>query len=217
MSVPTPLRIPEHLSPADIGAYMRDLRTHYGLSEHDVSQQLHIRPKYVTAIEQADFSAMPGKAYARGYVHTYAEFLGLDADQVAERCFGADAVQPAIPQPRPQAVAPRGWKWPLLIVLVGMGGVYAAMQYAAPDMVDDVPAIAQVEEVPEDYLDGLRTLYMPLPDATPCLEGTLLGCFYGQQALAGLTHPAVPDMAPMRVDPPAEPEHAEEKASEGQE
>lgn len=204
MAAHVPVQIPEHLSRADIGAYMRDLRLHYGLSEQDVSQQLHLRPRYVTAIEQADYSAMPGKAYARGYVHTYAEFLGLDADQVAERCFGAEAAQPATPQPVPQgAQAVRPWQGPSLIAILLIGSIYAALQYQAP-LSTEQPEVARVEEVPEEFLSGLRTLYMPRPEAMPCLEGRLLGCYHSSPVMALLAPLPVPDMAPLPVDIPVE-------------
>lgn len=85
----TPVRIPETMTPKEIGAYMGGLREHFKLSLQDVSERLHIRVRYVQAIEQSQIEQLPGKVYARGYVHTYAEFLGLDADQVAAQWFAA--------------------------------------------------------------------------------------------------------------------------------
>jgi len=200
------LRVPDHLSRADIGAYMRDLRVHYGLNEQDVSQRLHIRVKYVTAIESADFDAMPGRAYARGYVHTYAEFLGLDADQVVERCFGVEPVREAAPLPK-AAVKKAGLRmhWSIPVIFFVVIGVIAAMQQNHSSATPQEQAnLAPVDVVPEEYLAGLRTQFMPAPDSYGCLgEQSPLGCFTSGRLLRSFIVPRpVPDMAPVRVDPP---------------
>ena len=109
------LRVPESMGPKELGSYMRGLREHFKLSPQDVSERLHIRMRYVTAIEEANYDAMPGKIYARGYVQTYAEFLGLDAEQVVKQCFPAEEVKTApisIATPKPEikpAAVSRTW------------------------------------------------------------------------------------------------------------
>ena len=67
----------------DIGHYLRDVRESLGLDLRDIGQQLNIRPKYLIALESGTLDALPGKVYARGYVQNYAEFLGLDKDEIA--------------------------------------------------------------------------------------------------------------------------------------
>ena len=39
-----------------------------------------IRAKYIRALEEEDFTSIPGDAYIRGFLRTYAEYLGLDGD-----------------------------------------------------------------------------------------------------------------------------------------
>ena len=65
-----------------IGAQFRELRLHYGLSIAQVSERLHIRSQYLEAIELGDLSGLPGKVYSQGYIHSYAEFLGLNPQDV---------------------------------------------------------------------------------------------------------------------------------------
>lgn len=65
-----------------IGAYLRDLRKHYNLRVEDVASRLHIRSKYISALEEGRIDELPGKVYTVGYVHNYAEFLGLNGDEV---------------------------------------------------------------------------------------------------------------------------------------
>lgn len=185
MSQPhTPLRVPDHMSRADICAYLRELRLHFGLSEADVSERLHIRVKYVTAIEQGAFDAMPGKAYARGYVHTYAEFLGLDADQVVERCFGPELAREvqAHALPSSSQKKSKAGRWSLVAVAVVLGFLgFAALHDTGGD--DDASLEPDVEAVPESYLESLRTMAMPSTESIDCFsDRQWLGCFYAQHS-----------------------------------
>jgi cytoskeletal protein RodZ len=62
----------------EIGASLREARTKRGLSAADVRKELHIRERYLTALEAEQWEQLPGEAYAKGFLRTYAEFLGLN-------------------------------------------------------------------------------------------------------------------------------------------
>lgn len=202
MSQHIPQKVPEHFSRVDIGAYMRELRLHYGLSEQDVSERLHIRIKYVTAIEAANFDAMPGKAYARGYVHTYAEFLGLDADQVVERCFGGEAAHAvqahAIPESSDWYKRNKRYGGVLAVLLLLGGLFYIATQGEEGADTDTAEPSSTIESVPEEYLASMRTHLMPTARNYECLgKGSVLGCFRDQRLTREWTVPApLPTMSP---------------------
>lgn len=218
MSIHTPLRIPDHLSRADIGAYMRDLRLHYSLTEQDVSERLHIRIKYVSAIERAEFDAMPGKAYARGYVHTYAEFLGLDAEQVVERCFGAELAREVQAHSLPQSSewgSPTRKHWGIAaIVLFAIIGGFFALHKKDDGVGDTAEVVTTVESVPEDYLAGLRTMLMPVADNVACLDhATPLGCYYAQQLTRLWVTRKPPEHEMLPIDEEAEKKAKEEAAA----
>lgn len=68
----------------DIGGYLRDVRESLGFDVRTVGQQLNIRAKYLVALEEGRIEVMPGKVYARGYLQHYAEYLGLNKDEIAE-------------------------------------------------------------------------------------------------------------------------------------
>jgi transcriptional regulator with XRE-family HTH domain len=63
-----------------IGASLREARTRRGLSSADVQKAIRIRERYLTALEEEKWDLLPGEAYAKGFLRTYAEFLGLDGD-----------------------------------------------------------------------------------------------------------------------------------------
>ena len=64
----------------EIGASLREARLRRGLSAGDVERELRIRERYLRALEEEQWELLPGEAYAKGFLRTYAEFLGLDGD-----------------------------------------------------------------------------------------------------------------------------------------
>lgn len=189
------LRLPDSMSRDDIGPYMRSLREHYGLAEQEVSDRLHIRVRYVRAIEEGQFDALPGKVYAKGYVHTYAEFLGLDPLQVAEICFGPELAREQqshfVPEPaRGAARVPRSWIWAgaIALALLGIYNLFSGGDQGAKDGT----VTTQTGEVPESMLEGLRTSPMPTPDNFDCLNGHgRLACFYASRLVQHWVMPPV--------------------------
>lgn len=51
------------------------------MSLADAERLTNVRVKYLSALERADFDALPGRAYARAFLRTYATALGLEADR----------------------------------------------------------------------------------------------------------------------------------------
>lgn len=68
-----------------IGNLLRLARSEMGLTITEASQQLHIRVRYLKALEEGRLGDLPGIPYAKGYLQTYAAFLGLDKDEVLRR------------------------------------------------------------------------------------------------------------------------------------
>ena len=64
----------------EIGNSLREARERQGLGYPDIELATKIRAKYIRALEEEDFTAIPGDAYIRGFLRTYAEYLGLDGD-----------------------------------------------------------------------------------------------------------------------------------------
>lgn len=70
---------------ASVGRTLRDAREKTGQSLRDVSGILRIRHVYLDAIEQGDFAALPGDAYAYGFIRTYCDHLDLDQNEIVRR------------------------------------------------------------------------------------------------------------------------------------
>jgi cytoskeleton protein RodZ len=85
-----------------LGERFRAAREARGLSLSDVSEQIRIRSVYLAAIEEENWSAIGAPVYIRGFLRTYARFLGLDPEEVVADFNKA----PAAPS-QPVAVAER--------------------------------------------------------------------------------------------------------------
>jgi cytoskeletal protein RodZ len=70
---------------SELGRLLREARTARELSPADVESVTRIRQKYIEALESGDFANLPRGAVARGFLRTYATFLGLDADEMLRR------------------------------------------------------------------------------------------------------------------------------------
>ncbi|TJY43122.1 helix-turn-helix domain-containing protein [Cohnella pontilimi] len=67
---------------SDLGALLRKAREQKGYTLDDVQEATKIRKRYLEAIETGDYSVLPGSFYVRAFVKTYAETVGLDAEEV---------------------------------------------------------------------------------------------------------------------------------------
>jgi transcriptional regulator with XRE-family HTH domain len=61
-----------------LGDQLRAERERRGIVLEQVSGSTRIRKQYLEAIERQDWEALPEPVFTRGFVHTYAQFLGMD-------------------------------------------------------------------------------------------------------------------------------------------
>jgi cytoskeletal protein RodZ len=64
----------------DIGGSLAAARKGQHLTPADAERLTCLRGRYLAALENNDFDALPGHVYARAFLRTYADALGLDAD-----------------------------------------------------------------------------------------------------------------------------------------
>jgi transcriptional regulator with XRE-family HTH domain len=67
-----------------IGATLREARNRRKVDLSEVEAAIKIRVRYLQAIENEEWDALPGGAYTRGFIRTYASYLGLDGDRLAD-------------------------------------------------------------------------------------------------------------------------------------
>jgi transcriptional regulator with XRE-family HTH domain len=109
----------------ELGSTLREARTRQGLELSDVAEATRIRVKFLAALEGERFGQLPAEVYARAFLRTYAEFLGLEGDvYVAELSSRLEARKPPPPPPPPE---PRlmlpSFDWRAVAVLGGVAAV----------------------------------------------------------------------------------------------
>ena len=122
-----------------IGASLREARTRRGLSPADVQRAIRIRERYLTALEEEKWDLLPGEAYAKGFLRTYAEFLGLDGDLYLDEWNSRFGHPDEAPAPEPPARERR--LAPLRPVLAGLAIAVAIAGAAAWKLGSDGKAV----------------------------------------------------------------------------
>lgn len=205
-STPEFTRVPEAMQAADVGPYLRSLREHYKLSVADVAARLHIRAKYIEAIEQARYDLLPSKVYGRGYVASYAEFLGIDPQHTANKIFGEEIApkpeQYFIPEPVKKGTLRSGGRMHIFAIAAIGFFLFALVEFLRAS--STVAPTTTVAQVPQELLASARTMLMPLPSNQRCIDSpALLACTFYAPSVA---EPFSPSLDALYHDIPATPE-----------
>ncbi|MCX7831744.1 MAG: DUF4115 domain-containing protein [Actinobacteria bacterium] len=115
-----------------LGERLKEARHKKGLSLKEVQTELRIRSSYLEAMENNNFDVIPGEAYRRAFLRTYAEFLGLDANELLreyETIYG---------KPEHYEGPAKEFKFSstifrIIAILIGAGIVFAAIKLALPE------------------------------------------------------------------------------------
>lgn len=68
----------------EIGGSLREARLKRGLTPADVQKAIRIRDRYLQALEEERWELLPGDAYVKGFLRTYADYLGLEGSLYVE-------------------------------------------------------------------------------------------------------------------------------------
>jgi cytoskeleton protein RodZ len=131
------------------GAVLRSAREAAGLSIDAVAQQLKLAPRQVKAIEEEDFSHLPGRTFVRGFVRNYARLLRLDSDAVLAALPDAATAQ-EVPSLQPPAAdmgelpAPEGtglgWtRWAIPAAMIAIVAALALYEFLRPVPAAEAP------------------------------------------------------------------------------
>ena len=163
--------------PASVGHLLRSTRESLGWDLRDVAAALRIRADYLAALERNTVEGLPGVAYATGFLRAYADYLGLDGNEVVSR-FKAEkktlAARPELTFPVPLTDRGIPGSGLFLIALLLITLAYGTWHYmssgerpAAPE-VEPVPArllppppVAEAPPAPEQAADAAKPAEVP--------------------------------------------------------
>src|SRR6188508_784058 len=143
-------------------------RERKGVDLYRAERDTKIRARHLSALEDGDYSELPGAVYTKGFLRNYALYLGLDPTEVLDRWHEEqDPVQRAssvavVPPPQPLADPRRGLTFTpshifgavlALVVVLFLG--YVGMQLfrfsQVPELRLDGASLVQVDEDQTSY------------------------------------------------------------------
>ena len=74
-----------------IGMFLKYTRQNQKKSVETVSKAVGIRKTYIKAIEESNFNELPPVPYGIGFIRSYAEFLGLNAEHIVQ-CYKEESM-----------------------------------------------------------------------------------------------------------------------------
>lgn len=152
-------------APVNPGETLRKAREANGWTQAEVAMQLRLKVDTLGHLEAGEFDRLPGHTFARGYVRSYANLLGLDPTQMVtafDQYTGTDAKGSQVhslghieqPMRLPQSVL-RFASFVLLLAVVG-GGLLLWQENSKPGA--ERSAI-DLEHVEVDSADGTTQIH----------------------------------------------------------
>jgi cytoskeletal protein RodZ len=159
-----------------LGERFRAMREQRGLTLSDVAEHVRIRSVYLAAIEEENWKAIGAPVYIRGFLRTYARFLGIDAEEaVAEfnATQGASAGPIAAPAPtsrydiRPQGGSLAPLIWVSGIIAVALIGFVIYLAVTPPRTSQQLAATAAAQPTAPSLTNGASTAMPMSPKPSP--------------------------------------------------
>jgi len=159
--------------PVAIGRILAAAREQQGLSIADAARQLRLGAKQVEALEEDDYTSLPGNTFVRGFVRNYARLLQLDPEPLLQsfqqRTPPMDLAMSVPPQGGEFSIYPsKRWMW--------YAGAVVAMVIATPLLIyfalghEDAPAVRTakpLQPAPRQSTVSLPAMLPPQPVSVP--------------------------------------------------
>jgi cytoskeletal protein RodZ len=120
-----------------LGTKLRQAREAKGAPLHEVEWATKIKSAYLEALEEENFRLIPGSVYVRGFLRTYANYLGIDPEPLIDEYNRADETASDIISTRsavqidkrPLVVTPAMIVGVALILLLAVFALYVKTQF----------------------------------------------------------------------------------------
>ncbi|HUF53401.1 MAG TPA: helix-turn-helix domain-containing protein [Dehalococcoidia bacterium] len=109
------------MSSSPLGETLRKARLERSITFEDAERVTRIPRKYLEALELENFGILPAPVYARGFLRSYASYLGLDPGSLMPFFPVGHVDEPALEQ-LPEMSEPRTWN-PSSLIAVSVIGV----------------------------------------------------------------------------------------------
>ena len=114
---------------SSIGNILRTERVTQGRTLTEVSKAVYIKTKYLSALEEENFAAIPGEVYVKGFIRAYASYLGMDGEELVAQ-YDGPSESILLQKETPTAVTEGGKgrrrrrrkvvSWPEITIIIGV-------------------------------------------------------------------------------------------------
>lgn len=140
---------------------LRATRLSKKISPTQAANHLNIQREYLNAVEEGDLTRLPERVYVLGYVRMYANYLGLDAEEITTEYKKTILRTPEeyhyeVLKPLPEGGVPKG---SIIIASLGLlAAVYFGWQYISDTSNQPLVHKKQVASEDEDLLSSLDSM-----------------------------------------------------------
>jgi len=163
----------EHEAPSretlfrQLGERLRNARQHRDISLDEAVHALKLRKVYVEALEDGDWSGLPGEVYAIGFLRQYASYLDLSLDDDIRK-LKSDAYELTQPEtfPDPPIAPKKSW-----VIVAALGLMVLIVIFNIFNNGGDTPAPTPAIEPPAQSTPAPQpAIEAPVPETSPAEE-----------------------------------------------
>ena len=142
----------------EIGNSLREARLRQGLEFPEIEQATKIRGKYLRALEEESFDVLPAQTYVKGFLRSYADYLGLDGqlyvDEFNSRYVRGELEEEEEQRPyKPRVASPsrgsafqnKAVLWTVAAIVGLTVFVFAAFRWGGPDNQPEVLPLTKTQ------------------------------------------------------------------------
>lgn len=123
--------IKDDVSSEPFGELIRNAREQKELSIKDIANELNLSPTVIECLEEEKFSELPPPLFAKGYIRSVSQYLGLNTDELLSVYNNHGFSEPALTKNAPSFIEKESainvdsllkWiKWLLILAVIGVG------------------------------------------------------------------------------------------------
>ncbi len=135
------------------GEKLRAARQAKGWSLTDVEEKTKIQIRYLQALEEENYGILPGAAYIKGFLRTYANYLGLNQEEILADYKASVKVEPepVVETPLKPIRSRSVWFRPAVVVVMALVAIGAVL------------GIAHFLKTPDNSNNGYEPSALPTP------------------------------------------------------
>ena len=162
------VRNDEAITADDIGTLLRNARADAGFSVVEIAEMTRITKSHITALEDNDYSRLPGIAYIPGFIRSYCKVVNIDPQPLIaayKQTTNPERDKPVYKFPV-QALVPKmaGSMVAMFVVVAGLAG-YIGWNF----LQEDTASTAQIASLDDSSLDNVKRF-----DQTEAVEPEIL-------------------------------------------